>query len=510
MVTQCAVISWAGFDGDGRERRRSGAEIAPLCLTDSKSTTHQLTMRIKYGLLLLLFGSVLSADELAARGTLPIRGLNETLTSLAAKLTPAVVTISTSGYKPVGANPDGGLSFGLQQASGSGVVVSQDGFIVTNAHVVAQMSRIEVQLPPDAPHSGHSIVRPPGRVLPARLIGIDGETDLALLKVDADHMPFLSLADSDTVRQGQLVMAIGSPVGLESSVSMGIISAVARQIHPDDRVIYLQTDAPINPGNSGGPLVGIDGNLIGINTMMLSQSGGSQGLGFAVPSNIVRFVVDQLRTTGVVVRGEIGVEAQTLTPGLAAALGLTAEGGVILGDVLPGGPGERAGLKTGDIVLALNDKPMENARQFHVDLYQQPVASMVRLKILRGAGIQVVPVLVGERTNSPERFALYVNERQNLVSRLSILALRIDEATARLLPDEPRRPYGVLVARLAVTTHGPRGDLLPGDIIYQVNQKTVSSLPELRALVDAQEAGKPVALQIERAGRIHYVEMRLE
>ena len=466
-------------------------------------------MKTKSALLIILFGSVLTADEVPSRST-PVRGLNEALVGIAEKLTPAVVMVATEGYQLVADNPGGAGGFGLRQVTGSGVIVSPDGYIVTNAHVVAGMTRIQVQLSSNGARSGRSIVRPPGRVLPARLVGMDAETDLALMKVNAEALPSLQLADSDAVRQGQLVVAIGSPAGLESSVSMGIISSVGRQLQSDDRVIYLQTDAPINPGNSGGALVDVDGNLIGINTMILSHSGGSHGLGFAVPSNIVRFVVDQMRRNGFVLRGEIGVEAQTLTPGLAAALGLTRDSGVILADVLPGGPGDIAGLQIGDIVLALNDKPMENARQFHVNLYQQRVASRVRLKIVRGADTLEIPVVVLERSNSPERFAFLLNDRQHLVPRLSILALPIDNATAQLLPCAPRRTYGILVARLAVTTNGPAGDLLPGDVIYEINRRSVSTVQELRALVDKQSAGDQVALQVERAGKIRYVEMRLE
>jgi serine protease Do len=461
-------------------------------------------------LLVILFGSAIAAQDVRPPAAASVRGLNEALICVAEKLTPAVVMVATEGYRPVADNPAGAAAFGLRQSAGSAVIVSPDGYIVTNAHVVAGMTRIQVHLSSNGARAGGSIVRPPGRALPARLVGIDAETDLALLKVDAEALPFLPLADSDTARQGQLVVAIGSPVGLESSVSMGIISAVARQLQPDDRVIYLQTDAPINPGNSGGALVDVDGNLIGINTMILSQSGGSQGLGFAVPSNIVRFVTDQMRRNGFVLRGEIGVEAQTLTPGLAAALGLARDTGVILADVLPGGPGDAAGLRIGDIVLALNDKPMENARQFHVNVYQRRVTSQVRLKILRGAETLDVPVMVLERSNSPERFATLVNDRQHLVPRLSILALPIDLVTARLLPGAPRRSYGILVARLAVTTNGPSSDLLPGDVIYEVNHQPVATLPELRALVDKRQPGEPVSLQVERAGTMRYVEMRLE
>jgi serine protease Do len=467
-------------------------------------------MKTQNLLAVILFSAVLAAEEIPHRTAPSARGLNEALVDVAENVTPAVAMVTVEGYQQVAYNPAGANTFGMRRAGGSGVIVSADGYIVTNAHVVAGATRIQVQLSSNAAPTGRSIVRPPGPLMPAQLVGLDAETDLALLKVDASGLQFLELADSDVVRQGQLVVAVGSPGGLESSMSMGVISAVARQLQPDDRVVYLQTDAPINPGNSGGALVDIEGRLIGINTMILTQSGGSEGLGFAVPSNIVRFVIDQMRGSGFVLRGEIGVEAQTVTTGLAAALGLARDSGVVLADVLPGGPADAAGLKIGDIVLSLNGKPMENARQFHVNLYRQGVSSIVTLQILRGANTLEKIVVVLTRSNCPERFASRVNERQHLVPRLSVLVLPIDASIAELLPGSPRRSYGILVARLALTTNGPSGELLPGDIIYEVNRQSVSTMRELRAVVDLQKDGETVVLQVERAGRIRYVEMRVD
>ena len=237
--------------------------------------------------------------------------LNTSIARLTARVTPAVVQIQSDTYVP--AAPDGAAtSVALRPTTGSGVILSEDGFIVTNAHVVEGATEIQVQLAFIDGPSGQSVVRPRGRRLVAEVIGIDLETDLAVLKIDAEGLPTLQLADSEQIRQGQLVLAFGSPLGLENSVSMGVVSSVARQLEPDDRMIYIQTDAPINPGNSGGPLVDVSGNVIGISTMIFSRSGGSDGVGFAVPSNIVVSVTDQLREQGVFRRGEIGVEAQTM------------------------------------------------------------------------------------------------------------------------------------------------------------------------------------------------------
>ena len=184
------------------------------------------------------------------------------------------------------------------------------------------------------------------RPLPARLIGLDRETDLALIQVEAKGLSALSFLDSDDLRQGQIVLAFGSPLGLENSVTLGVVSALARQLRPDDPMIYLQTDAPINPGNSGGPLVDVEGRLVGLNTLILSQGGGSEGLGFAAPSNIVKGVVSQLRREGRVRRGWIGAYVQSVTPTLAEGLSLPAAASVIVADVVAGTPAARADLRT--------------------------------------------------------------------------------------------------------------------------------------------------------------------
>ena len=267
----------------------------------------------------------------------------------------------------------------LERSSGSGVIVDPDGYIITNAHVVERATRIEVELSLAATGSapGSSILRRRGRVVGAQIVAIDHETDLAVIKVEGKGLPVLPFGDSETLRPGQIVLAFGSPLGLESSVTLGVVSAVARQLTPEDPMIYIQTDAPINPGNSGGALVDTEGRLVGINTLIYSQSGGNEGIGFAAPSNIVRNVFAQIRKTGRVRRGEIGVHAQTITPLLAEALGVPADAGVVLSDVDAWRSGGAAGLQPGDLVLALDGKRMENGRQLRINLYTRGVSDTV-------------------------------------------------------------------------------------------------------------------------------------
>jgi serine protease Do len=352
------------------------------------------------------------------------------------------------------------------------------------------------------------VIRPSGTKLEAKVVGIDRDSDLAVLKIDRTGLPFLRFGDSEELRQGQLVLAFGNPLGLANSVSMGVVSSMARQIKPDDPMIYIQTDAPINPGNSGGPLLDADGRVVGINTFILTQSGGSEGIGFAIPSNIVHSVVDQIRKNGHVHRGEIGVRAQTITPALTAGLRLGRDWGVILGDVESDGPAADAGLKIGDIVLALNGKTMENARQFEVDLYRKPVGEKVAVEVLRGTQKLTFEVEVIERDDDPLRFADLVNPEKNVISRLGILGISIDKQIAQMLPDL-RKPYGVVVAARAAGSPYST-ELNPGDVIHEVNGEPVTSTLALRQALEKLKPTDPTVLQIERDGRLMFLDLELE
>lgn len=438
-----------------------------------------------------------------------LRDMSVELERLSRRVSRAVVQIFSTGYA-LSEEADGGTNTAVvtrQRATGSGVILSADGYIVTNSHVVANARRVRVRVPAEMP--GHPLLEPADKVLDARIVGLDRDSDLAVLKVDKTGLSFLSLGDSDLLRQGQLVMAFGNPLGLENSVSMGVVSSVARQIKPDDTMIYIQTDAPINPGNSGGPLVDVSGHVIGINTFILSQSGGNEGLGFAIPSNVVRNVYTQLRAEGHVHRSEIGVSVETITPALATGLRLAQDWGVVVADVEANEPAAKAGLEAGDIVLSLNGKTMRDARQFELNLYRYRVGQKVSLELLRGDTKLSVDVPVEEREDDPQRFADMVDPAKNTVSRLGILGIEIDRKIAAMLP-ELRKKYGVVVAARYGDSPYSGDSLVLGDVIYSVNTTPVTSVQALRAALDALKETDPLVMQVERRGRLLFVTMTIE
>ena len=434
-----------------------------------------------------------------------LRALSRDLAKVASQVQPAVVQVRVTAWGPLG-QKSGTAFLGNQQQTGSGVILSPDGYIVTNAHVVEGGRRFTVALAtpaaPDAP--GRSLVAGPARELQGELVGIDRETDLAVLRIPATGLPVARLADSDSLEPGELVLALGSPLGLASTVTMGVVSAVGRQLQEDDRMVYIQTDTPINPGNSGGPLVTADGAVAGINTLILSQSGGSEGIGFAAPSNIVRHVVDQLRQYGRVRRGDIGVFAQTITPAMATALRLPQNWGVVVGDVYPGGPADKAGLQTGDVVLSVNGKVVENGRQFDVTLYRQPLGQPVALDVRRGLQHQTIRVPVIERQDNAARLGSLVTPEKNLVPRLGVLGLDMTKELAAQIPGL-RQPSGVVVAALTPDATAGQGGLQPGDVIYAVNGTAVATVADLRQSLSALNSGDTVVLQVLRDGKLRYV-----
>lgn len=464
--------------------------------------------RITFLFVLLL---VHPASALAQARQPGLTELSKSLQDLAEKVSPAVVQIFVTGYATPDETDRTATSPVIERGSGSGVVVDPNGFIVTNAHVVRNATRIEVELPFSATGGdpGRSILGRRGRTLGAQIVAVDEETDLAVIKVPAKALPVLPYGDSDALRPGQLVLAFGSPLGLNSSVTMGVVSAVARQLEPDDPMIYIQTDAPINPGNSGGALVDTEGRLVGVNTLIFSQGGGSEGIGFAAPSNIVRNIVTQITKYGRVRRGEIGVHAQTITPLMAEAMKLPVDSGVILADVVAGGPASKAGLRIGDIVLALNGKPMENGRQFRINVYTHGVGEQIAVDVRRGEQKLTIQVPVAERSGGTATLEDLIGQMVS-VPRLGISVLDLTPSVAQILPPV-RRDRGAVVARVAADApFSQQGRLQPGDVVHTMNGTPVQTAQELASAAAALPPSAPVVLQVEREGVLYYVSFRVE
>jgi serine protease Do len=427
----------------------------------------------------------------------------------ARQASPSVVELYTTSYLPgQGLVPRATDLIRTERASGSGVIVDPEGYIVTNAHVVQGAQRLRVEIP--IPAAGQSILAMRSRSVSGEVVGIDLETDLAVIKVTARDLPALPLGDSDELSAGQLVLAFGSPLGLHNTVSLGIVGAVARQLEPDSPMIYVQTDASINAGSSGGPLVDLRGQVVGINTLILSRTGAYEGVGFAAPSNIVRTVYEHIRRHGRVRRGDIGVRAQTVTPELAAGLKLPRDSGVVLADVLPGSPAARSGLRVGDLVVALDGKPMENGRQLQVGLYRRFVGDIVSLDILREGQPLTFPVAMIERSDPLAAISPTGDPREHLVPRLGILGVELTPRIAAMM-QQLRTDRGVVVASMVANAiEARRGGLAVGDVIRAINTTPVDGLAMLRRALDALPAGAPVVLQLERQGELMYLAFSVE
>lgn len=448
-----------------------------------------------------------AASAVALRGD-PLHLFSESIQALTAKVTRSVVQIVATGYglKSEKQASDTAL-FEPQEAIGAGVILSHDGYIVTNAHVVQGARKIRVRLPGlEVPGTDDS--QPHGPVS-AKIVGIDRQSDLAVLKIEAKDLPALELADSDQLKQGQVVFAFGSPQGLENSVTMGVVSATARQVSEDNPTTFVQTDAPINPGNSGGPLVDVDGHVVGIDTFILSESGGSEGLGFAIPSNVVRNIYDQLRTEGHVHRGQIGVYLRTITPDLAEGLKLPRNHGVLLEDVSPDSSAERAGLKVGEVVTSIGDKPVGDVKEFATMLFAYKIGQNAPIGVIHDGKEVTVDVKVAERPDDPQRFADMVAGPGNVVERLGIVGISISDDLKKIMPDL-RIPSGVIVAARTPSSvllgEGPE----PGDVIHSVNTVPIKDIAGLKLALKDLHSGDPIVLQVEREGGLSYLVMEYE
>lgn len=453
--------------------------------------------------------SVQSAQAAKVLKSDPLHVFSASVQELSNTVTKSVVQVLTTGFGLSSENQKTDTAYlAPERGIGSGVILSPDGYILTNAHVVTGARKIRVRLQGlDKP--GSQQMAPHGPI-EAKLVGLDRQSDLAVLKIDMSDLPALEMADSNQLKQGQVVFAFGSPLGLENSVSMGVVSATSRQIDPDNPNIYIQTDAPINPGNSGGPLVDVDGHVVGINTFILSQSGGNEGLGFAIPSNVARNIFEQLRTQGHVHRGQIGVYVKTITPDLVAGLQLPRNHGVLLEDVTPNSPAEKGGLKVGDVITTIGGKPVENIRDFSLYLYDYKIGQTAKIGVLRNGQEITRSVIVEERPDDPQRFADMVTGPENIVERIGIIGLTINGELKEMLSDELRIPTGVLVAARTPTSTVLGDDLQAGDVIHSVNLDKVEDIQQLKQALRHVKRGDSIVLQVERSGSLSYVVLDTE
>jgi serine protease Do len=473
---------------------------------------HRRVQQILFAMAALLYPCLSSGRAQAqGRSTEELRKMDQSMGELIRKVSPSVVQILVSGYGQVEESEHGntGVVIGRQRAIGSGFVIDSSGYIITNAHVVKGAQRVQVVLSSaNSDDSADAVLSAKTNLVPARIIGVTSEIDLALLKVDVAGLRALKLASYRNLRQGESVFAFGSPEGLRNTVTHGIISAVARQTDPDSTMVYIQTDAPINPGNSGGPLVNVDGEVVGVDTFILSQSGGNEGLGFAIPCSVVNIAYQQLRKFGHLHRPEIGISVQTITQPLADGLKLPRNFGVVISDVLPAGPSEAAGLRIGDVLLAIDGKAAGSVPYVAFHLMSRESGDRVHLDVLRGTLRLGFDVALMEPPKDMDQITALADPEKSLVPTLGILVVEIDKRIAAMLP-ELRDPFGIIVAARAAgaTAEVP---LTTGDVIRSLNGEPMTTLDRLRNALKNLPPGAAVVLQIQRDQKLMYVAFTLD
>jgi serine protease Do len=455
-------------------------------------------------LVIATFLQTFAAAETANSATL-LEQLNNSLKQLADRVSPAVVEIKVSSY---GTNDDGeqdsdnGGDVVRQHLTGAGVILSKDGYIITNAHLINGATRVQVIL--NLPRTPNMPIRTymgeAGGTFEAKIVGVDQDSDLAVLKIDTDKLLTLKFANYETLRQGQMVVAFGSPLGMMNVATIGIVSSVARQIDPDSNVVYVQTDAAVNPGNSGGALVDIDGDLVGINTAILN----GQRLGLAIPSDTVQFVYEQIRQNGRVQRGEIGLGVQTITPKMATGLTLSRDSGVIVSDVRPGLPSDKAGIHPQDIVASVDNQTVVSVAQFVTLISQKKPGDGVSLRLLRGSGVVTLKIPVIAKSEDPDPLQEAFDAERHLLKILNIVAVDLDNRVAESIPGIRQRS-GILVTGRCANREGIETSLKVGDVIHAINGKSVSSVAEIRGVLAKVPFGSAVVLRVEREKRFLYL-----
>jgi serine protease Do len=423
--------------------------------------------------------------------------LNQEYTKLTNAVVPSVVSITTTKVV-VNRRPIDPLElffggrFGNRPQQkvtslGSGVIVSKEGHIVTNNHVVNDTQEITVQLSD-------------GREARAKVVGNDAQIDLAVLKIDLARLPPLTLGDSDKVRVGEVVFAIGNPFGLEESVSQGIISAKDRRAMTDSSVEFFQTDTAINPGNSGGPLVNIKGEVVGINSAIYSESGGNQGVGFAIPSNVVKRALNSIIQKGRVVRGYLGVSIQEVTKDMAQQFKLENPRGALVTDVAPGSPAEKAGIIRGDVIRKINTYEVRDPAALAGRVAEAEVGTSLTLELIRDGQAKSVTATVIEQ---PSDMIARLSRNQSQVpgggASTTFAGLEVQDLTPRLRQQSnlPENAQGVMVTRVDPASAAV-DQIRPGDLIEEVNRRRITGVQDFQNLVNQLNPDQPIVVGIAR------------
>jgi len=384
-----------------------------------------------------------------------------------------------------------------ERGQGSGVIVDSNGLIITNNHVVNKADDIRVILSDKREFKG-------------KLIGTDTKTDVAIVKIEATGLSTIPFADSDQLEVGEFVLAVGSPFGLTQSVTMGIVSAVGRaSMGIAEYEDFIQTDAAINPGNSGGALVNVRGELVGINTAIFSQSGGNMGIGFAVPSNLARSIMDQLVKSGKVVRGWLGVAIQELTPELASQFGLTETKGVLVSDVMDDSPAKKAGFERADVITEYDGKPMDSPTHLRNAVAQTPIGRKVPIKVIRDKKPKTIDVTIVEQPKSLGQAGAEDNGESTAPSGvLSDIDVReLNEELAARYGIKPSE-RGVVIVRVKPGSTAEEMQVREGDIVLEVNRKPVNSIKSYERAVSGLAKDQAVLLLLKRKGQTIYLTLR--
>lgn len=362
-----------------------------------------------------------------------------------------------------------------REGGGSGFIISADGYVLTNEHVVREADEITVRL-----HDR--------REFEAEVVGHDKRSDLALLKIEADGLQAVKFGDSDKLKVGQWVLAIGSPFGFDHSATQGIVSALQRSLPDETYVPFIQTDVAVNPGNSGGPLFNMDGEVVGINSQIYSRSGGYMGLSFAIPINVALHVVEQLKTTGTVSRGWLGVLIQNLSSDLAKSFGLENPTGAIVSQVMENSPAAKAGIETGDVILRYNGSTINTHNELPNLVGMTPLGTTVPLDILREGKEITLQVTIAELPDDPRSGSRTAGGKNN---RLQI--------TVAEMPDKDgEKEKGVQITKVHPDGPGEAAELRSGDVILKVNHQDIESVKQFHQIVKELPEGKPISILVKR------------